>query len=243
MTAVLYRHSAWFFGAFSIAVACAFWPSYFSSPFSQPDFRFHVHGLSLTLWCLMLVSQASLIRLGRRRVHAVIGKLSYLLVPTIVMAAVTLKHSRMQGFQLTPGVLYSLASVLFALIAFVVIYALAIFYRNQPAIHARYMICSVFPLFSPLTDRLIVVQFPQVLSLVQRITGSGSVPFINLVGFILADLMAVALSIWDWRSNRRFDVFPLALAVLVIFQCAVLAVYRLPAWQSFGQWFLHLPLS
>jgi hypothetical protein len=38
-------------------------------------------------------------------------------------------------------------------------------------------------------------------------------------------------------------VFPVALAVLVAFQAAVLTLHRAPPWEMFCRWFLSLPLS
>ena len=61
-------------------------------------------------------------------------------------------------------------------------------------------------------------------------------------GFLLADVMLVALSVWDWRANKR-RVFPIALAVLVQYHVSVLTFYQFGFWHAFGEWFMTLPLS
>jgi hypothetical protein len=38
-------------------------------------------------------------------------------------------------------------------------------------------------------------------------------------------------------------VFPVALAVLVLFHISVMTFHRLPLWAAFGNWFVALPLS
>jgi len=53
----------------------------------------------------------------------------------------------------------------------------------------------------------------------------------------------LGLAAWDWRANRRVDVFAAALAVLALYHVSVLTLYRVPAWSAFCSWFLSLPLS
>jgi hypothetical protein len=50
-------------------------------------------------------------------------------------------------------------------------------------------------------------------------------------------LLLVALAGWDWRAHRRLDVFPLAIAVLLLYHLGTLT---LPLWSSFCAWFLAL---
>jgi hypothetical protein len=89
------------------------------------------------------------------------------------------------------------------------------------------------------TDRLIGRYLPSIVPLVPRIGGSPVVP---TAGFLLADAMLVALSVWDWRANKRF-VFPIALLVLVAYHTSVLTFYQFAFWRAFGEWFMTLPLS
>jgi len=98
----------------------------------------------------------------------------------------------------------------------------------------------VFPLFTPVTDRLIGAHWPSLVSVVPRIDGS---PVVAFAGFVLADALLVALAAWDWRANRRLDVFPVALGVLLLYHVSALTLYRVPAWHAFCAWFLGLPLS
>jgi hypothetical protein len=72
---------------------------------------------------------------------------------------------------------------------------------------------------------------------VPRIDG---VPIVPVAGFLLADLLLVALSVWDWRANRRANVFPVALGVLLLYHASVLTFYRFSFWRDFGEWFVGL---
>jgi hypothetical protein len=232
---LLYRNSPWVFAAFGAAVLVAFWPSYFSRLGAQPTYHPHAHGIAMTLWCAMLVAQAWLIRTGRRPLHRRLGRLSFVLVPLMVLATIDFLRFRLQGIG-TPGPVefYFMALVLNALAAFLVIYALALAWRRTPPVHARFILCTIFPLFTPVTDRLIGRYLPSVVPLVPRIDGTPVVP---VAGFLAADALLAALSIWDWRANRRL-VFPVALVVLLLYHASVLTFHRLPLWRAFGEWFV-----
>jgi len=242
---VLHRFTPRFFAVFLLFMLWAFWPSYFTRLFEQPNFRFHLHGVALTLWCVMLVLQAQLIRTQRRAVHKRIGKLSYVLAPAVIAITISFVHYRVAGAvpsleRLPSFVLYFLALTLNAVAAFALFYGLAIYYRRDSQRHARWMLSTVFPLFTPVTDRLIGAHVPSLVRLVPRIDGS---PILPVAGFVLADLILVALVLWDWRANERTDVFPAALGVMLAYHASVLTLYRVPAWHAFCAWFLGLPLS
>jgi hypothetical protein len=240
----LYRFSAGFFVVFLALTVWAFWPSYFSRLFEQPNVWFHAHGIVLSLWLGMLVVQAQLIRTHRRPWHRLFGKLSYALAPAVVVITTVFVHQRISpglaGVPVLPPVaLYFLALTLLSLVAFAVFYALAIARRKDPQAHARWMLCTVFPLVTPVTDRLIGAHLTQLVRLVPRIDGS---PILPVVGFAAADLVLLALAWWDWRSNGRRDVCPVALAVLLAYHAGTLTLHRVPAWNAFCVWFLNLPL-
>jgi len=240
----LYRLSARLLLAFFVFMVLAFWPSYFARLFEQPNARFHAHGILLTLWCALLFVQPQLLRTGRRGVHRFLGKASYVLAPALVAVTLSFVHYRVgggnPGRRLELGDLYFLALTLNALAGFAVLYGLAIYHRRNPQVHGRYMLCTVFPLFTPVTDRLIAGHAPQLLAFVPHLNGS---PLVQVAGFLLADLMLVALSVWDWRANRRADVFPAALGVLLVYHASVLTLPFTRPWGAFCAWFLGLPLS
>jgi uncharacterized membrane protein YozB (DUF420 family) len=219
----------------------AFWPSYYARLGSQPTLHAHAHGIAMTLWVALLVAQAALIRRGRRDLHGKLGLFSYALVPAIVVATVNFVHFRVRGApDLGPFALHFLALVLNALAAFLVLWGLGLYHRRAPATHARYMIATVFPLFTPVTDRLIARFARGIVPLVPRIEDSPVLPF---AGFLLADVLLAGLALWDWKTHRRKDVFPRALAVLILYHVSVMTLHRAALWKSFALWFASLPLS
>ncbi len=241
----LHRSSPRFFVAFLALTVWAFWPSYFARLFEQPTVWHHAHGIVLTLWLGMLVVQSQLIRTQRRSWHRQLGKLSYVVAPAVVVVTTVFVHQRISaGLVGAPAVpaaaLYFLALTLLSLVAFAVFYGLGIARRRDSQTHARWMLCTVFPLVTPVTDRLIGAHLPSLVSVVPRIEGT---PILPTIGFAAADLLLIGLAWWDWRSNRRLDVFPVALGVLLVYHIGTLTLHRVPLWNAFCAWFLSLPLS
>lgn len=241
----LYRLSARFFAVFLALAVLAFWPSYFARLFEQPNLWFHAHGVVLTLWLVLLVVQAQLIRTHRRGLHRLLGKLSFVLAPAVVVITTVFIHQRLApglaGLPVLPPIgLHFLALTLLSLVAFAVFYGLAIASRRDAPTHARWMVCTVFPLFTPVTDRLIGAYLAPLARYLPQIDGT---PILPAAGFAAADLILVGLVWWDWRTHRRRDVFLIALGVLLLYHGGTLGLHRVPLWGAFCAWFLGLPLS
>ena len=197
----------------------------------------HVHGIALLLWCLLLIVQPYLIRTKRNGLHKQVGKFSYLLVPIIAYSTVDLYKFRLRELTAlsTQDYLFT-ASVLNALLTFLIFYGLAIYFRKSPAIHARYMVCTVFALFTAVIDRIIRFYFSFLLPYFPTVDG----PVVQVVGLTLADILLVLLSIWDWRSHRKWNIFPIALGIHLLYHYSVLNFYKFEFWKSFSNWFFEL---
>jgi hypothetical protein len=237
----LYHFGVRLFAGFTLAMVVAFWPSYFSRLADQPSIHPHAHGLAMSAWLVLLVAQASLMRSGNRALHRRLGLASYALVPIIVVVTLRFVHYTLQEGppELGAYALFFLALVVWTLVTFVTLFALAMFYRKQPAVHARFMVATLFPLFPPVTDRLIGRFMPSIIGLVPRI-GGGEI--LQVAGFAIADAILVGLAVWDWSANRR-RVFPIALAIVIAGQVIIMNAHRVGLWQAFGPWFVGLPLT
>lgn len=236
LESTLFQKSYLYFIAFFLLVLSAFWFTYFTRIAEQENYRMHLHGIALILWCLMLISQAYLIRTKRNVLHRAMGKFSYLLVPAMVFTTLDLLQFQLHKAPvLKTNDYYFIALVVNALIAFVLFYGLAIVFRKKSTVHARYMICTIFPMITPATDRIIHIYFPSLLRMLPTIEGR---PVVQVVGFMLGDLILLGLSIWDWRSHQRWNVFPFALFVLLLYHYSVLNFYRFEWWQAACRWFL-----
>ena len=224
-----------FFIGFFLLVVTGFWFTYFTKILDQENYRMHTHGAALTLWCLMLISQAYLIRSKWNALHKRVGKFSYVLVPLIVMTTIDLLRYRLRDQSLDTMGFFFVALVINALVALVIFYGLAIYHRKKSALHARYMICTVFPMVTPATDRIIGFHFPLLYPYLPTIEGN---PIAPVAGFLLADLILVGLSIWDWQSHKRWNVFPVALLILTIYHYSVMNFYKFEFWKTFSEWII-----
>lgn len=234
----LYQKGYIYFLAFFLFMLWAFWMSYFTRILDQENYRMHLHGIALILWCLMLVIQPYLIRAKKVAIHRQLGKFSYVLVPFMVFTTVDLFKFRLLGKDpLSVNDIFGFALVLNALVVFLILYGLAIYHRDNGRIHARYMLCTAFPMFTPITDRIIFLYFPSVLDYLPKVDGF---PNVVIIGFAMADILLLVLCIWDWRSHKRWNVFPFALLLLVAYHFSVLNFYEYPFWIRFCNWFAAL---
>ena len=189
----------------------------------------------------MLIGQALLIRLKKYKIHKLIGKLSYLIAPLLLITGAHLAHNTVNEMEADTSLYYYWITMMFiSLIVFAILYGLSMWHRKKPLTHARYMICIIFPLFPPITDRLIYKYFPQLIQLVPELEG---MPLVQLIGFALADVLLLALLLWDWKAHNRLDVFPIVLLVMGLFQLSVLTFYQWAPWKPIANWIMTLPLS
>ena len=140
-----------------------------------------------------------------------------------------------------PENFYSNAALMFnSLIAFGIIYGLAIKNRKQPLVHARYMVATIFPIITPLTDRLIHHHARPILNLVPALNGA---PSVYVAGFVLAEVLLIGLVIWDWQFNRKMVAFRVALGIVLLYHISTLFFYQFSFWEGFTDWIMSLPLS
>lgn len=231
----IFRKSHLFFLLFSLLVVLAFWLSYFSALLNQENFRMHIHGSLMILWCILLVVQPYLIKTKKKKFHQLLGKLSYFLVPLIAFSTVDLFKYRVNKLSTVSEIdVFFTASVLIALVVFLIFYGLAVYFRKNAPIHARYMLCTIFPMFTAVFDRIIYNYFGSVMYLFPKI---GNESVVQPFGLLLGDILLLVLSVWDWRSHKRTDVFPLALLIHLGYHYSVMNFYKFSFWQEFSLWF------
>lgn len=222
-----------YFAAMFLIALVAFWPSYLSQIFSASNY-IHFHAFLAASWMLMLVAQPMLIRAKRLAWHRLLGQISYLLAPLMIVSIVLLAHSRIKGvsgevFAVQTYILYLQTSLT---VLFGLSYALAITKRHVVALHARFMVCTALTMIDPVVIRILLW--------IDR-TPSWNYQWLT---FGLTDLVLVAL-IWLERHGRAGRmVFPGMLVVFVLMQVpALFGLTDAALWQAFARWFAALPLT
>lgn len=237
----LYQRSAVYLIAFFAFAVLAFWSSYYSILGQEMTFYVHFHGVFMTLWCLMLIAQAILIRIKKYRIHTIVGKASYLIFPILLVSTILLIHATIRKSpEVNFGTYFSMSLMVNASVVLAIIYGLGIYSRKDRFTHARYMVCTIFPLFTPIIDRIIYKYINPMVEFAPKLEGFPVVPFF---GFLLADILVIGLAIWDWKIHHRKDVFLIVLALLLIYHTSLFTFYKFPFWQDFSTWFYQLNLT
>ena len=236
----LYNQSVFAFIIFFGLAIWAFWTSYYGKLHEDMAWSMRLHGMGMTAWCLLLITQALLIRLKKNKIHKITGKLSYLIVPFILFTGAQLAHITVKDIEAGSVHYYYFIALMYnSLLVFAILYGLAIAYRKKPLTHARFMVCTIFPLLTPITDRLIYKYFRELIPLAPTLEG---MPMVQMLGFALADFILLILLIWNWKAHKRLDVFPLAFLLLALYHVSVYSFYKSSLWQQIGDWIMSIPI-
>jgi O-antigen/teichoic acid export membrane protein len=145
-----YRNVGYFLAALLPIFVAGFWIPYLSQvPRFDPAITLpiHLHAFLLFAWVVLLVAQPLAIRNGAMGLHRVLGRISYVLMPLIVVsaAAMILKeyHEHLAG-GMRPGAALAgefLSACQLALLAIFYCSAISHIRRYEVAAHMRRMIC------------------------------------------------------------------------------------------------------
>lgn len=229
LTRAIYSGGFLFILLCSILALWGFWPSYYSNPFRISAIRVHFHGVFMSLWFVLLISQTLLIRQQNFPLHRLLGKTSYFLAALIFIGLlIVVQHIMASVVGSESTVKYrGTFFIFFSTLLFGVCYLWAVYRRKDPPTHGRIMLCTLFPLLPPATDRIIM-------NLTDSVKLSDML--ISLV-YVLFGLLVFVLSVWDWRSHKRLDVFPKVLITMIIFHTLVWFAPEIELWRYFADWF------
>ncbi|MGA0607287.1 hypothetical protein ACO2Q0_14950 [Phenylobacterium sp. VNQ135] len=211
-----YRHAHWYVLAVLPLAALAFWPSYLGQIGTAP-MQFHMHGLTATLWLLLLAAQSFAIHGGRRSLHRKLGLVSLALFPLFLAGGSGIFLGMAQRFAGEVSPFYTTYAPRLAWLDIVAVAGLAAFYfealrqRRVVALHGGYLLATVVFLLGPIFGRLFgAVRFaiaggPDYALLHGAFQGS------NL--FVAALAFAIA---WRVRPNGRPFVISGALSLLMM---------------------------
>jgi hypothetical protein len=208
-------------------VLIGFWPSYFSKIFKgTADFTlyFHFHASLVSIWILMLIIQPILIRQKKFSLHKLIGSVSYIVFPLVLLSIILLSHSRHDGFN--EGWDIGLWVTFKDLLILCVAYVIAIRYRHDIDLHARGMIATGLVCIEPAAAR--IPFHPQY----------GYYVVLAIVYTVLGTLIYV-----ERNQKKGRWVFPLILGLYLFVHATILFGWHYSWWQTFGKWFYSLPLT
>jgi uncharacterized membrane protein len=218
----------WFSGLLLLAIP-AFWPTYLFPPKYETDWHVHLHAAAMLAWMLLLIAQGALMRTGRRELHRALGKVSYGLVPLMLVSTALLAHYRLRQ-EINEEVLYFLYVQVALFTQLLIAWGLGIRHRREPLLHMRYMACTALTIIDPIVARLLFF-------------GLGiSFPETQFFTYALTDAILLALIRHDRRLGRPSRVYPAMLALFVASQAPTFFLYKVPAWRELAAAFAALPL-
>jgi hypothetical protein len=188
------RLYVWFAVFIPIIVLAGFARSYYLKGFfgfpELPSLLVHVHGIVMTSWVVLFVTQVTLVATGRTKTHQRLGVFGALLAVLIVIVGVlTAIAGAARGATPGPPALQFLAVPLFDMLAFAILVGTALYFRRSRLdIHKRLMLIAAVNLLAPAIAR-IPLHFIEV---------GGPLAF-----FGLTDLCLLACVGFDTIKNRR----------------------------------------
>jgi hypothetical protein len=233
-----YHNLGYWFLLFIVLAFAGFYHTYFTKLLDIKTPIIHIHFLLMGLWILMLVVQPFLIKYKKLGSHRLLGKISYILVPLVLLSAWLLARSEyhrkiarlteaasaglnnLSEFEILKKASTNPATIV-ALFVFATFYLLAIWYRKQSAKHARYMLATALILLGPTVDRIIFINLG-----INRLLGSS--PY--FVSMLMIDLILAMLLYLDFKNKRETKTLTYCLLIFVTSQ---LAFYLLP---TFDWW-------
>jgi hypothetical protein len=208
-------------------VALAFWPGYLA-PSATPAAHLHAHAATGTAWLVLLLVQPLLVRHRSFAVHRALGRVGVVVGIAFIATGLLSAQRWLTGldaarFAREGGFLYLILGMT---LMFAVALALGIRWRRSPAVHGRFMACTLLPLLDPVFGRLMGANFP-----------SLPAAFLYQLPALLAmaaTLVALALTLPRAAAGRgAFLAFAWASVLLFVL---FFAVERHPAWLACVAW-------
>lgn len=224
-----YRHAHWYLLSLFPLSALAFWPSYLSQ-LKTAGAEFHVHGISATLWLVLLTLQSWLIQRDRRPLHRTLGTFSLVLFPFFLIGGVGIFFGMADRY-VAGEPFQAMFAPRLAWLDFVAVAGFAYcFYeamrqRRKVHPHAGYMLATTIFLLPPIFGRLSAIPL--------GVTGPAEFERLEL-GFTAANVLITAIAfLIAWRRGKHGRPFWVAGWLTALAAILFATVGASPAWESF----------
>ena len=225
--AIPYNRISLFFVLILAFITWGFYKTYivFFPSFTGFNYLQHFHGAMMMTWMAFLIVQPLLIRSGKTNIHRMIGKLSYIIAPLLMVSIFLV--ARMVYLRVEPTVpavekIGLIALSIPDLVAFGVLYALAIFNRQNSYLHMRYMIGTSLLMIAPGLGRALIIYYGQSLD-----------KAVNVTNYIAIGI-AAALLLNDILKRRYYIPFTVVL-IVVGFTHLMWELRLTQLWQPIGR--------
>jgi hypothetical protein len=223
-----YRHAHWAVLLLLPVIVVAFWPGYFGHLRTAP-LALHGHGISASIWLILLAVQLWSIHARRPHWHRTAGLALFVVVPVFAGASVAaiqggfaLFATRSDPFHAAFGVRLGMGDLI-ALVTFVGLVRHALVERRHPRTHAAAMLATALLVLPPILGRLVPIA-----------PGFADMAILGRRGFALAfhigQAMAIVAALTVYLADRRGQPF-----LLVALSLALQSVL-FETWAASGWW-------
>ncbi|MFI5154006.1 MAG: hypothetical protein ACHQET_11770, partial [Chitinophagales bacterium] len=167
----------------------------------------HIHAITLMLWLSILIVQPFLIRYHKYGAHKIIGRLTYFLLPLVILSMVGVirqgYYEELKKNMTSTQSLKTQFTNIAGIFTFSIYYLLAIFniLRGNVALHMRYMICLFLEFVPPTFGRTLGYWFD-----IRQI-------YTYSISIFLSALILVSLLIADKKRKLNYTPYLVALSL------------------------------
>lgn len=226
-----YRHAHWYLLLLFPLTGLAFWPNYFSK-FTASPYAFHVHGITASLWILLLAFQSWTIHQRRNALHRSAGMTSLALFPVFLVGGLLVLQTMASKVATREDPFYNLFGAglgtmdAVSSIALPFLFYQAIRWRRKVHLHARYMLAPILFLIGPIVSRLMPALPPL------AITGPETF-YLFAYGLHIANGIAVAIAAFLYLRAPKHGRPFLIVGGLVLLQSLLFETLgRTAQWES-----------
>lgn len=192
-----------------VIVLAGFWPSYLAKPMQVP-FRLHVHGITATLWFILLIIQPYLYSKKNVQLHRKLGKFSLILAGGVITSAVLmiphLYNGPFPAEVMRKIILFDVTNTT----GFAISVCMAVVNSKNVQVHARWMITTAFWPLPPALARLLYHVFE----------ANGIDLYFNDPAMVIISLILLLLVIRDYVKEKKIYVS----YVFVLITCLLLLI-------------------
>jgi hypothetical protein len=229
-------------------VAVAFYLTYFSVIDEQPILT-HLHFVVMASWLALSIVQPLLIRAGKWELHRKVGRLSYVVLPMVVVTGYAmLRNGAVRELNNLRGQVTSGAETLsepeilaqvydYALLGTpyifwpAIFYTLAMVHRRTMVFHSRYMLAAILTMTGPIVDRIFFLSL--------GLMHIGPLPA-ETISFLLIDGILVAMLLYDRRKGRSIKPLTVSLIIYLVGQLGYFLIQKTAAWYFLAEHILQI---
>ena len=208
----VYKNSHYLFIAVLLMAIAGFWKTYFGKipTFDGVSGLMHFHAVMVLTWLGILIVQPMLILNKKVEMHRLVGKMSYIVVPILLISIILLMRLSFikNTLPANPDIDLRLVGVA-DLTFFIPCYLLAIYFRKNTKYHARFMVMTVLPFINPALGRL------------------------NLPGPLLAIIIMLGLLIYEAFHKKIFMPYLIGLPAYISIYVFYLFIINADQWRAF----------